>query len=198
MNMTMELDRRDLLKTQVEQFFNLNIVGILGIGYSLGTAFALGCSPSLFGRSDLETMTAMKYSAELFLWSAAMYGGGLGVIVTAQIIFTSPTVWQEFAKPHPAYFEVAVEVARFASLLPTMGGLLLAAEAGKVVNTKAGLVVQGGFAFLTIIGIMYYIVLAKLFIKVCLPGITRASVILIVWSLSGREDLSGKESNRRS
>lgn len=122
-------------------FPNVSFVSSVLLSLSTGAALSLPAQSSFFGRNDPAIFEAVHRSAMFFTWSACANGVALVLAMKIQLLFTSPH-FEDFALIHKQYMRWVIGAVGWLALGITASGVALLAEGLKVVDKRAGLVLQ--------------------------------------------------------
>ena len=127
-----------------KQFFpNISFVTSVLTNVCINVSISLSTQTTSLGRSDAETQRRIYSSAGLFAWAGCANGIALMLSLMMQLLYTSPH-FEEFSvtPPHKNRLRWALGAAGWISLAFAASGIALAAEGLKLINTRAGAVLQ--------------------------------------------------------
>ena len=157
-NSCRELD--DPSQISYQTFISLiSIITQLGIGISIGASLSLASASSFMGRSDDTTMAEVQHSSQKFVWSAAIFGMSLAVSSTTQMFMSAPGVAAMLGRNTRTSSQFArgiVGVAAWMSLGLVVSSLALIGEGMKIVNSRAGEMLQWSLLGIALVGIILW------------------------------------------
>lgn len=137
----------------------ISIVTQLGMGISIGASLSLASSSSFMGRSDDTTMADVQHSSQKFVWSAAVFGMSLAVSSATQMFMSAPGIAAMLGRDTTTSSQFArriVGVAAWMSLGLVVSSLALIGEGVKLVNSRAGEMLQWSLLGIALLGIILW------------------------------------------
>ena len=124
-------------------FPNVSFIGSILLSISLVAAISLPSSRTFFGSDDAKMLARVYQSAFFFAWSACANGASLILSLLMQMLYTSPHFHTlATSNEHKRTVRWIVGTVAWVSLLLAASGVALVAEGLKVVERKAGLMLQ--------------------------------------------------------
>ena len=124
-------------------FPNVSFIGSILFSISLAAAISLPSSATFFGSDDVKMLARVHQSAFFFAWSACANGASLILSLLMQMLYTSPHFHTlATSNEHKRTVRWIVGTVAWVSLLLAASGVALVAEGLKVVERKAGLMLQ--------------------------------------------------------